>query len=170
MTEIVEFIKARLNDDEAAAYAANGPEWTTPGDDGPGEGMLYAVDGSIRGTYKSDGWCIAQFESYPRGYANSPDSPGYLPAFPTTRIRHIENGVHAARHDPARVLREVAGKRRIVEEYLLTEASLRHEAEARDRAFNLVSFEAAEYALRIAIRALAAAYADHPDYRKEWAL
>ena len=57
---------------------------------------------------------------------------------------------YVARHDPARVLREVDAKRRIVDRY----AWLREHGDTGDAAWILPL--------------LAAAYADHPDYREEW--
>jgi hypothetical protein len=146
--DMVEFLTARLRDDEKAALAANhdGP-WSTPGDDGIAEGMLYAHDAPG----SDNGWMIAQFKMYPNGIANQSSEPGYLPAFPTMPIHHIENAVHAARHDPARVLRDVEAKRRI-----MTFADRRPElGEGR-------------YVGEGVIRLLASVYADHPDYREEW--
>lgn len=58
---------------------------------------------------------------------------------------------HIARHDPARVLREVEAKRRVVDRY----SWLREHGDTGDMAWVLPL--------------LAAAYADHPDYRPEWA-
>lgn len=55
---------------------------------------------------------------------------------------------HVARHDPARVLREIDAKRRIL--------NTLHE-EGGDRMFADI------------FRLLALPYADHPDYREEWA-
>lgn len=64
--------------------------------------------------------------------------------------RHIEcdpdNAAHIARHDPARVLREVAAKRAIVERYA----------------------KAPDWAGGEDVRLLAAVWSDHPDYRQEW--
>jgi hypothetical protein len=71
---------------------------------------------------------------------------------------------HIARHDPARVLRKVAGKRAIIMRY--------------ERACTIpepcVSFTAGQddgyrQACDDAIRNLAAVYSDHADYRPEWA-
>ncbi|MEU3203554.1 DUF6221 family protein [Streptomyces cyaneofuscatus] len=69
-------------------------------------------------------------------------------------------GVHIARHDPARVLREVDATRRLVHEY----------AQVADNDID----EPYEYAygwangLGRAVRLLALPYADHPDYRDDW--
>ena len=61
---------------------------------------------------------------------------------------------HIARHDPARVLAECEAKRRIVEAH-------RKQVEDDDpRAWIVAS--------QIALRSLAAVYADHPDYDEAW--
>lgn len=73
-----------------------------------------------------------------------------------TSNRHIVD--HYLRHDPARVLREVTAKRRIVEaeqDRVLDEGPLPEHMRG--------SVETDVLAL------LALPYADHPDYREEWA-
>jgi hypothetical protein len=67
---------------------------------------------------------------------------------------------HVARHDPARVLREVAAGRRMISEY----ERWQKEALATDDP------GAALFALgwHGAILAKAAVYSDHPDYQQEW--
>ena len=66
---------------------------------------------------------------------------------------------HIARHDPARVLAEVEAKRRIVRAHAKW-------CEGRCEAkYPEGGFDAAHY---WSIKSLAAAYADHPDYREEW--
>lgn len=73
---------------------------------------------------------------------------------------------HIARHDPARVLRDVEAKRALLAQYdaVLGEVrapkSAEHYANARARQFQL------EQALPL----LALPYSDHPDWREEWAL
>jgi hypothetical protein len=62
-----------------------------------------------------------------------------------------EDAEHIARHDPARVLREVAAKRVIMRYY-----------------GSPVGFPGEEGVPGTAMRALAAVYSDHPDYRQEW--
>lgn len=118
--ELMEFVHARLDDDERIALAAahgEGAEWHSR------EGYVYS-------------------------------SPFYTPV----GLDDIETGTtvvydegcpswqeaeHIARHDPKRVLYDVATKRLI----LSTAGSVRVGPIAR---------------------MLAAAYSDHPDYRKEW--
>lgn len=63
---------------------------------------------------------------------------------------------HIARHDPARVLKEIEAKREVVRLY----------ERAYDYAPTFTSGFAA--AMEDALLMFALAYADHPDYREEW--
>ncbi len=65
---------------------------------------------------------------------------------------------HITRHDPVRVLREVAAKRAIVADYENTDGDSPRDRERGrwDRS-------------HAAVRHLAAVYSHHPDYRPEWA-
>jgi len=70
---------------------------------------------------------------------------------------------HIARHDPARVLREVEAKRRLVERYeraVSQSASVSQYIRGQDHGY--------EEACRDALHDAAAVYSDHPDYREEW--
>lgn len=127
---LAEFLLARIAEDEDAARAANGPRWAS-GDGKISRGGLYALDGDTE-----DGWAIAWFQL---GVANESRQ---LPRFSTVKLYAHENAVHAALHDPARVLAECEAKRRIV----AWDASVDYGA----------------------VRFLATVYADHPDYRAEW--
>ena len=70
---------------------------------------------------------------------------------------------HIARHDPARVLREVEAKRRILDEYRAAQANLKqHPDDLAGKGWLLGT-------VRV-INLLALPYADHPDYRPEWAV
>lgn len=70
---------------------------------------------------------------------------------------------HIARHDPARVLRNVAVNRELVAMY---EKALRDAESAED--LIRVPARMALLALRPVLPQLASVYADHPDYREEW--
>lgn len=70
---------------------------------------------------------------------------------------------HIVRHDPLRVLREVEAKRKIVDEYA---EALRILDGFRETGWE----EGHREALLLACKVLAAAYADHSDYRTEWRL
>jgi hypothetical protein len=73
-------------------------------------------------------------------------------------------GAHIALHDPARVLREIAARRAVLDMALT-------EQEAGDRygaGFNEAS-EGWHDAQEHVLKQLASVYADHPDYDQEWA-
>ncbi|MFJ4839616.1 DUF6221 family protein [Streptomyces sp. NPDC088746] len=70
--------------------------------------------------------------------------------------------VHVALHDPARVLRWVRATRRVVAGRELSQAAV--EADPAG-----VSAPVATSASEIVLRFLAEVYADHPEYRPEWA-
>ena len=119
MDDLVAFLRARLDEDEAAAKTGSQPEWKS---DGP---YLGWVTGGIAAQFK---WST--------------------------------DAAHAARHDPARVLREVAAKRAILAEYLRLAG-----IEPDDYPEDPAAVAASERDVRI----LAAVWSDHPDYRREWA-
>lgn len=68
---------------------------------------------------------------------------------------------HIARHDPARVLREVEAKRLVLTEY-------EKETHVWEKGHRTGWTEGGQAARRTALKAFAAVYADHPDYREEW--
>ncbi|WP_145503160.1 DUF6221 family protein [Streptomyces sp. CFMR 7] len=78
---------------------------------------------------------------------------------PVARHTWADEGVHIARQDPARTLREAEAKRRILRAHAKW-------CEGRCEAkYPEGGFDAAHY---WSIKALAAVYADHPDYLEEW--
>ncbi len=140
MSDLVEFLRARLDEDEqtattaAAATFSECPTWTSK-DDGTGR-----------------------------------QTHGYVMADHTAICGHDDDDVllpiadHIARHDPARVLREVEAKRHVLHLY---DTARHHEANAVNA---LPVFETTVRALRSIVQALAAVYSDHPDYQQEWTL
>lgn len=68
---------------------------------------------------------------------------------------------HIVRHDPARVLREVEAKRRILAAYV-------DDDRVRFGAFESCSDSCPVQVLDEVVKLLAAPYSDHPDYRQEW--
>lgn len=72
---------------------------------------------------------------------------------------------HAANHDPARVLREVAAKRAIVARYERGAAG-----ELPEWTAGRELIQAALAVLRAALSDLASTWSDHPDYRCEWSI
>lgn len=70
----------------------------------------------------------------------------------------------------ARVFREVEAKRRILDAYEETAASVAKLTAERAHGAIVMSVEAAMTALQLAVRYHAAVYDQHPDYRPEWRL
>lgn len=73
--------------------------------------------------------------------------------------------VHIAEWDPARVLREVDAKRRILRALENAEVSLRNTVPRREPHELMTG---ATNSLRAIVRTLAAVYADRPGYREDW--
>jgi hypothetical protein len=74
-------------------------------------------------------------------------------------------GLHIARHDPARVLAEVAAKRRVIADYKDAVRTL-NAAGPGTPPHDIMTGATNTY-LRT-LRLLAAVYADHPDYLPKW--
>lgn len=167
---VVEFLRARLAEDEAAALAATGWGWT-PGDGNVSEGMVYA-----------NGWAIGEFRLGP---ANLDDAGRQvLPRWPVMARHGQANAEHVARHDPARVLAYVTAVRRVIdlhEEWpVLVDGPLEPAEVEADTLGGLAArvtrqiawATTREYRARFGddpptgpvLAALAAVYADHPDY------
>jgi hypothetical protein len=118
---LVEFLLARLAEDEAAAQRAVPGPWELQGE--PRETLVFSAP---TGVSVAVGW-----------------------------LRDLD---HVARHDPARVLAEVAAKRLILE-YAPPKAHGTFDDGWRR---GQMAFHA--HTLRL----LALPYAGHPDYREEW--
>ena len=71
---------------------------------------------------------------------------------------------HIARHDPARVLREVAAGRKLLADYELAEAKQPHD----DAEYAHGYADGIADGLLQAVKHRVSAYGDHPDYRAEW--
>jgi hypothetical protein len=158
MDDLTAFISARLDEDEAIAKAWQSPPWREDAthwkpvgqrepryDNGRSE-TLSVIDVSGRDLDWSEAIQVRW------------DSNG-------ERVRHI------SRHDPARVLREVAAKRAIVAAY---EEAAEHPYDlpagvhdGRDQDEQMRD-EAVLGAMEDVARHLAAVWSDHPDYRAEW--
>lgn len=139
---ISEFLLARIAEDEEVARAASPSPWSYPGIETVAGGTLYDATRRIVDV----------------AYEQSEDHDGQI-------VRHLlvpeadANGAHIARHDPARVLAECEAKRAIVDAAMVYEEGPGDpKPEDPDGG----------WALSIALRALAAIYADHPDYDEAW--
>lgn len=142
--EIVAFIEARLAEDEAMARAATAGPWLIDeGDEAPDHSL------TVKG-----------------GPDQIPGVPGresvvYWPHIWDETWPDFE---HIARHDPARVLREVASKRRVVKAYVDAVEALRESIDRVEAEVRKIRYDA----MRISVEALVTVWADHPDYKPQW--
>jgi hypothetical protein len=135
VTDLRAFIEARLAEDESVALAASG---STPGLQKAGFSARWHTEPLYDGTGER---CVLR-----AGVAGDLTGPYGI---------EVPAGEHAARHDPARVLREVAAKRRRIELAQTIGAERGHPFWP--------------YAGEQLLKLEAAAWSDHPDYLTEWA-
>jgi Family of unknown function (DUF6221) len=136
VTDLVEFIEARLNEDEQGALNTIDREWRP---DGANSCQVYA---RLPVADRTIAWCRNGHED------------------------DFANALHIARHDPARVLREVEAKRRVL---------ARHHRDERGACVGCgwtgdldeARTEAGEDCPELLD--IAAPFASHSDYRSEWA-
>ena len=142
---LTEFLLARLAEDEAAAKAASAiSKWDAEARDHvkvPAAPAIWVT---------ADGYGSGAVERT-NGDPHDVGIVVYDEGCPNDA-----EATHIARHDPARVLADVESKRRIVEMF----SGNLHER--WDDGFE------AEKIGREVLRALAAVYADHPDYQEAW--
>jgi hypothetical protein len=129
---LTEFLTARLDEDEASARAVRD-------NSSPWRGQWRAADGHFLETYS--GLVLALAPGF-----RSTDQPG---EFAPGVLDHI------ARHDPARALREVEAKRRILSEHSSADSDWCHACESGTGAC-------------MTLRILADVYSGHPGCRDEW--
>ncbi len=156
---VVEFLCARLEEDEQAARDLDGERWTAAIDVGDhvNTAVVTPVDPS---------------KSQPSGRGGPPMIAGDpVVAFCGADYDlGDERAEHIARHDPARVMAEVAAKRAVIDMTFRYEAKIDgewaccHSAdEIRAGVCTAIPVNEIE-----TLRILAAVYADHPDYQPEW--
>jgi hypothetical protein len=152
MEDLIGFIKARVDDDERAAVDASqqaaSEHWRATELD----------DRSVTDPRRRRVWGVATQQEIPRALALCRAD---VPVGARSML-----AVQIARHDPARVCREVRAKRRILDqaEYVLQEA----DKSAGTPAARVGEGRAG--VIDFVLRGLALPYADHPDYRPEWKL
>lgn len=106
MTDIALFLATRLDEDEAAAVRAARPEpWVKPQPSRPDWYVQFWADEQDRAAVVADPESLAYPVVVTLGYDGNDEADEELAE---GRVEHI------ARHDPARVLAEVAAKRAIV--------------------------------------------------------
>lgn len=150
---IIEFLEARIAEDEAAARGA------AEGLAGSGLDWVVAGQRQVRYVNGAGDMYVAVTVAHPAG--------------PYERIRVMRDdsttAAHIARHDPARVLAECAAKRAIMGGH----EGRRDLYGGRDAYLCEMCTETGPNAQGWpceTLRALAAVYSDHPDYDKDWAL
>lgn len=165
VTGIVEFLTARLDEDQAAAEAWDEAErtWRPVGrrnlryDNGSGEPVQSIDTGGGQGLLNEQIWVKHDYDG--------------------------ERTAHIARHDPTRVLREVAAKRRILalHEPQLDRVQWRRDetcyqcsrctggGREYDQVHGVMLTELSVWPC-LTVMLLAAPYADHPDYKAKWRL
>lgn len=136
MDDLVTFLKARLNEDEAVAIAASGEEWGDVNEQQP-----YVV------------FDVAAYRK----------NKEMRTVGSVAGVERPEDRVHIARHDPARVLRGVEGKRSAV-----NEAAYWHDKVLADEPHPMPSLADRVVVARAMLCALAIEWSDHPDYNPEW--
>lgn len=127
MVDLVEWLRAQLNEDEAAAEACL-PLHLRVGRFRGKEVPRWRITKSGRGIIDEDGGTLRAQQIFPA------------------------EAEHVIRHDPARVLREIDAKRRIIAEAAEYEPGISGYAE-----------------MHAVLRLLALPYADRPGFREEWA-
>lgn len=168
MDDLIAFLRARLDEDEAVAREASrfqhddrpmtpgGEHWHWVEPDGD---QVLTLD-PVQDEYLNDGGRAAlhSVEEYPTG------NPWTLPhmVLPYGEEVRTTDAMHIARWDPARVLAEVEAKREILDEYLLWA-----EDDSRDYDQSRTAVERSA-ALEVVVKVLALPYAGHADYRPEW--
>lgn len=132
---LIKFTNDRLDEDEAVAQTAGGP---AP------QGRWEQVDPERRpGRIDCDSGCVVTYDE------GSPDEG---------------QAEHIARHDPARVLREIEAKRRIVDDYRITASAIDMITGPDIDTTGYKEMCAGRDALRASVLALAAIWNTHPDY------
>lgn len=129
--DLVAWLRTQIDEDEAAAQAASPGPWAVESENPDGG---WAID------WNKDGSVVEVVGS---GHVGGG-------AWEHADAQHI------ARWDPARALREVAAKRRMID--ALAEAETNHG-----------SYITATYTTNDALKDLAAVYADRPGWKPEWA-
>lgn len=139
MTELVEFLKARLDEDfEVARNAMHEDASVSPGE------WITEHHGS-------------EFHEHPDRCHIAEDRKGVY--WTVASEVFIPNAEHMARHDPARVLREIAAKRAMIADWEIY----------ADAAYP--DFEGGfSSAMDGVVDELARVYWDHPDFKADWSI
>lgn len=143
MSDLTEFLLARITEDEAVAREALHSDAVSPGS-----------------------WVAehhnSEYHSEPNRAHIAEDKAGHY--WSVAHEVFIPIAEHMARQDPARVLLDCDAKRRIVG---LSEWS-GPKRRLRDRIFGPAADEAFRHGINASVRSLALTYAEHPDFDRAW--
>lgn len=157
--ELREFLEARLTDDEAVARSAlsSRPWW--PGDERIEPTEVWVSDyHEVRRRKVDRSWYSGPFMSKPLPYIVIADcSPGGF-----SDARHI------ARHDPARVLRDVEAKRALLAKHARGDFPYDPEDGPGDYSWTERCDGCHEVTPCSTMRLLAAPFSDHADFDPSW--
>lgn len=151
-TELIEFVRARLAEDEAGAVAA---------------GEEHPCFEAREGRWQVVGARHVRYENQRGETMQAVDVKGSrILWYEQIWVKGDSEGsvaAHIARYDPARALREVEAKRRHLETYRMLVAAVQTGTVAESK--SLGSAKAIAWG---AVLMDAWAWADHPDYQQEW--
>jgi hypothetical protein len=133
---LAEFLSARLAEDERIATGVTASPW--------------ACEVLNRGTGKQEWVVVGHLHEF--AVLSGEVGIGWMAGLP-------HDGEHIARHDPARVLREVAAGRRLLAEYEVWD----------DPSLEPGQGIGIRLGLLLALQIRATAYENHPDYDPAWA-
>ncbi len=145
MEDLVQWLRAQLDEDERRAKAATpGPWWHNPGKQWLAPDAFEKYD-------------LKQGEEFV-GYGGPHPFTGAVCATgPASHAQSMRDAEFIAEHDPARVLREIDAKRQLLYQFEHRGNSVRATAGLWDGGV-----------WDDMLRLLALPYADRPDYREEW--
>jgi Family of unknown function (DUF6221) len=181
VSDLVAFLAARLDEDEQWAIAAStdskgvtvtGQHWRW--EDAHSDKILTPDPVTQEFLDEETDASLRSIEHYPWG-----SIAGEGPAFLISHAQEVQAaaGGHIARHDPARVLREVDAKRKILAEHGDTVGSVWIPGHGHDNKFCMRcvdsdrdgDYYAEEPGPCLTLRTLAAVWSGHPDYDPDWA-
>jgi hypothetical protein len=146
--ELITWLRAQIDEDERVALATTGGDWEVGPTFGAKDNRVYVKP--IGFGIDTIGTCVIAGQ-----VANMPE--------------YRANAIHIARQDPDRTLREVAAKRRILDEVVDEATSLDMSVDG-DRRVGSRDMVAEPYIGHILVKLMALPYAGQPGYREEWAL
>jgi len=182
MSELVDFLRARLDEDEQWALAASAPYQYAVGNPPVPEGGVHwtwvvgenwepVTSNPAEEEFVSigDGWScnlatVEEWQSVNGKWMMRRTYAGHIEEMDPSAAGHI------ARHDPARVLREIEAKRRIISKVFDYEAKIDGEWACGHTPAQIEAGlcpEAQDKDLLV-LQLLAMPYADHPNFQGAW--